>query len=110
MPPEDIPEDAIRSFPCPMCGKGDVTLHDGTWMCINCAFEQEDVSPFEEGAVQMHEDESAGAIPLAAELHSDGTIHIYVDGDVSGLWVGMDGAGGLIVGVNEATRLAKRGD
>ena len=99
MPPEDIPEDTQRSFPCPMCG-GEVTLIDGNWTCSDCSFEEEDMP--------MPEDDG-GAIPLAAGLHHDGTIHIYTDGADSGLWVGRDGKGGLIVGVNEDTRMAAKG-
>ena len=53
--------------------------------------------------------DTAGAIPLASGMHRDGTIHIYTDGDDSGLWVGLDGKGGLIVGVNESTRMAAKG-
>ena len=47
MPPEDIPEDAKQSFPCPVCG-GDVTEQSGedigedvrVWRCSDCSFEE----------------------------------------------------------------------
>ena len=76
---------------------------DGNWTCSDCSFEDEDMP--------MPEDESAGAIPLAAGLHRDGTIHIYTDGDDSGLRIGRDKdkEGGLIVYVDESTRLAAKG-
>jgi len=57
----------------------------------------------EEDLMNDHE-----TIPLAAGLHRDGTIHIYVNEEDSGLCVGLDPdkKGGLLVSVNESTRIA----
>lgn len=42
--------------------------------------------------------------PLAAGMHRDGTIHIYVDGEDSGLSVGLELGGTLVVKVDESKR------
>jgi len=139
MPPEDIPEDARQSFPCPICG-GEVTPCNGVWTCSDCSFAKEDMPMPEDnrGAIPLAADvqcvncaldlrpENALMIegkpfcdefcaeqykkkpPLAAGLHRDGSIHIYTDGEDSGLRIGRDKdkKGGLIVYVDESTRLA----
>ena len=43
-------------------------------------------------------------IPLAAGLHKDGTIHIYVNEEDSGLSVGTLKDGTLIVKIDESLR------
>jgi len=43
-------------------------------------------------------------LPLAAGLHSDGTIHVYVDEEDSGLSIGLDDDGTLVVRVDETKR------
>ena len=53
---------------------------------------------------------AGGDIPLAAGLHQDGTLHIYVYGKDSGLRIRLNDEGGLIVHVDESVRLAKGGD
>lgn len=50
------------------------------------------------------EDAQEGAIPLAAGLHRDETIHIYVKEKDSGLSVGLLEDGTLIVKVDESMR------
>jgi hypothetical protein len=50
------------------------------------------------------DDTQEGAIPLAAELHRDGTIHIYVKEKDSGLSVGLLEDGTLVVKVDESMR------
>lgn len=50
-----------------------------------------------------------GVIPLAAGLHRDGTIHIYVKEKDSGLSVGLLDDGTLIVKVDESKRAMKVG-
>jgi len=53
---------------------------------------------------------AGGEIPLAAGMHTDGTLHIYVYGKDSGLQITLDGKDGLIVHIDESVRLsAKRG-
>lgn len=53
------------------------------------------------------EAQGAGGNPLAAGLHRDGTIHIYVQGDDSGLSVGLEEDGTLWVRVDESKRTMK---
>ena len=48
-----------------------------------------------------------GIIPLAAGLHQDGTIHIYVKGEDSGLSIGLADDGTLWVRVDESKRAMK---
>ena len=55
----------------------------------------------------MAEESGAGTIPLAAGLHRDGTIHIYVDGNDSGLSVGLTEDRTLLVKVDESKRSMK---
>ena len=52
---------------------------------------------------------AGGDIPLAGGIHSDGTLHIYVYGEDSGLQIMLDGKDGLIVHIDESVRLAKGG-
>lgn len=53
----------------------------------------------------MSEDAREGHIPLAAGLHEDGTIHVYVHGNDSGLRIGMDPNGiGILITVDESAR------
>lgn len=54
-------------------------------------------------------DEQQGArdSPLAAGLHRDGTIHIYVHGEDSGLSIGLEKDDTLIVRVDESKRAMK---
>lgn len=45
------------------------------------------------------------AIPLAAGLHRDGTIHVYVYDRDSGLRIGLEDDGiGLVIRVDESAR------
>jgi len=55
----------------------------------------------------MSEEQGAGDIPLAAGLHHDGTIHVYVDGLDSGLSIGLEDDGMLVVAVDESKRTMK---
>jgi len=48
-----------------------------------------------------------GGVPLAARLHHDGTIRIYVQGEDSGLSVGLEDDGTLWVRVDESKRAMK---
>ena len=62
----------------------------------------------EEGIEMLGEEaQGAGAIPIAAGLHRDGTIHIYVHGEDSGLSVALDDNGTLVVKVDESKREIK---
>ena len=38
MNPEDIPEDVIEGYPCPICESGSVTKVGGMWQCDSCNF------------------------------------------------------------------------
>ena len=46
----------------------------------------------------------AGDVPLAAGLHRDGTLHIYVHGKDSGVSVGLEADDTLWVRVDESKR------
>jgi len=46
-------------------------------------------------------------VPLAAGLHRDGKIHIYVHGKDSGLNIGLEDDGTLWVRVDESKRAMK---
>ena len=50
---------------------------------------------------------AGGDIPLAAGLHQDGTLHIYVRGAYSGLRIELADKDELIVHVDESVRLAR---
>ena len=54
----------------------------------------------------MREPEAAqeDPLPLAAGLHRDGTIHIYIDEQDSGLSIGREEDGSLTVKVDESRR------
>lgn len=52
----------------------------------------------------MAEYKRKGGIPLASGLHRDGTIHIYVHEEDSGLSVGLEDDGTLVVRVDESKR------
>jgi len=54
-----------------------------------------------------HYEEQEGASPLAAGLHHDGTIHVYVKGVDSGLSIGLAEDGTLWITVDESKRKMK---
>lgn len=57
------------------------------------------------GVGRMLKETHEGLIPLAAGLHTDGTIHIYVYEKDSGLRIGLDTDGiGLVIKVDESAR------
>ena len=58
---------------------------------------------------RMEYEHVAGAIPLAAGLHHDGTIHIYTHGKDAGLRIGLEPDGTLWVRVAESNRMMKVG-
>ena len=54
---------------------------------------------------------TARDIPLAGGIAKDGSLHVYVHDEDSGLRIWLDEKDGLVVQVDESVRLAaKRGD
>ena len=92
-PPEDYGEDDLleKDVQCTNCALDlrpeNALMHDGKPFC----------DAFCRDHYAQHE-----TIPLAAGLHHDGTIHIYVDGKDAGMRIGRNVAGtGLIIEVNK---------
>ncbi len=66
---------------------------------VQCYYTREQIQDMDTGAAMERE-----TLPLAAGLHEDGTIHIYVDEVDSGLNIGLSDDGCLYVRVDESKR------
>jgi len=79
--------------------------------CANCALDlRPENAMMRDGKPYCDEfcyEQAAREIPLAAGLHQDGTLHVYVQGEDSGLSVGLDDDGTLWVRVDESKRAMK---